>query len=286
MEKKSATYNLQSPISIGFSPCPNDCFIFDAIVHNRIDTEGLNFRFVMEDVEALNKKAFHQEIDVTKLSYYAYAHLTTHYVLLDAGSALGNKCGPLLISKVKHPSSQIPALKIAIPGKYTTANLLFSLAFPTARNKVEMIFSDIENAVLSGKVDAGLIIHENRFTYKDNGLKKNIDLGEFWEKLTKAPIPLGGIVVKRNLPTEQKQKINRILKRSVKYALNNPLESLDFIKANAQEMSQKVIYKHINLYVNKFSVDLGEEGRGAVELLFEKAAVNKLIPEIKNKLMI
>ena len=286
MSKKSSIINRQSSISLGFSPCPNDCFIFDAMVHGKIDTEGLNFQLVIEDVEALNKNAFLQKIDVTKLSYYAYAHLTDYYVLLDAGSALGRKCGPVLISKARFSDSEISDLKIAIPGKFTTANLLFSLAFPLAKNKIEMLFSDIERAILIQQVDAGLIIHESRFTYEDKGLIKIIDLGEFWEESTKAPIPLGGIVARRDLPEDLKQKINRVIKRSVLYALNNPLASRDFIKAHAQEMDEKVMYKHINLYVNNFSVDLGQEGKRAVNLLFEKAAEKKLIPEIKNNLMI
>lgn len=269
-----------SPLSLGFSPCPNDCFIFDAMVHGKIDTEGLHFNVVMEDVETLNDLAFKQALDVTKLSFHAFAYVLKHYLLLDSGSALGNNCGPLLISKHNYEKSQVSELKIAIPGKYTTANLLLSLAFPDAKNKVEMIFSDIEDAVLSGKVDAGLIIHESRFTFESKGLVKIIDLGEFWEDLSKAPIPLGGIVVKRNLDEEIKQKINRVLKRSVQYAFANPSASLDFIKANAQEMSTDIMYKHIELYVNDFSLDLGQRGRGAIELLFEKARERKIISGI------
>ncbi|CAN5550499.1 hypothetical protein BH10BAC1_BH10BAC1_05530 [soil metagenome] len=173
--------NQKSTISLGFSPCPNDCFIFDAMLHEKIDTEGLAFEVFMEDVEALNQKAFRGELDVTKLSYHAYAHLIKPYQLLNAGSALGNNCGPLLITKnenVTLSGVEGVRLKIAIPGKYTTANFLLSLAFPESKNKVEMVFSEIEDAVLTGKVDAGLIIHENRFTYEQKGLKKIIDLGE------------------------------------------------------------------------------------------------------------
>ena len=255
-----------SPITLGFSPCPNDCFIFDAMIHGKIDTEGLQFIVVMEDVEALNKKAFKGELDITKLSFFAFAHLTKIYQLLNSGSALGKGCGPLLVasSKFKVQSST----KIAIPGKYTTANFLLSLAFPEATNKVEMVFSEIEDAVLSGKVDAGLLIHEKRFTYEQKGLQKIIDLGEYWETLTNAPIPLGGIVVKRELPDELKLKVDRVLRKSVEFAFANPRSSLNFVKAHAQEMSEEVMRQHIELYVNNYSLDLGEDGRHAIESLY------------------
>ena len=274
----------QEVISLGFSPCPNDCFIFDAMLHGKIDTEGLVFNVFMEDVETLNRMAFVAELDVTKLSYHAYAHLTKKYQLLNAGSALGNACGPLLISLNSHLPENVNSLNIAIPGKYTTANFLLSLAFPGAANKEEIVFSEIEEAVLSGKVDAGLIIHENRFTYEQKGLKKIIDLGEYWEALSNAPIPLGGIVIKRNFSEALKLKFDRILRKSVEYAFANPESSLSFVKENAQEMSEEVMYKHIGLYVNTYSVDLGVEGKRAVRLLFDKAQdlgiINKIEDEI------
>jgi 1,4-dihydroxy-6-naphthoate synthase len=267
-------------LTLGFSPCPNDCFIFDAIVHKRIDLEGLDFDVRLADVEALNTAAFEGDADVTKLSFHAYAHCVDSYVLLDAGSALGRNCGPLLISL--RPLSQEDVaggrLKIAIPGRYTTANFLMALAFPAATEKSEMLFSDIEGAVLDGRVDAGLIIHENRFTYEAKGLKKIIDLGEFWEGETGAPIPLGGIAVRRDLPIAVKQTVNRVLRRSVEHAFANPKDSLPYVRAHAQEMSEEVMYKHIDLYVNRYSLDLGDEGRGAVELLFKRAASVGLIP--------
>ncbi|MCE3279883.1 MAG: 1,4-dihydroxy-6-naphthoate synthase [Bacteroidetes bacterium] len=279
--------NLQSSTSLltlGFSPCPNDCFIFDAMIHSRIDTEGLQFEVVMEDVESLNQKAFRGELTITKLSYHAYAYLTKIYQLLNAGSALGNNCGPLLIA---NSIIQInPDTRIAIPGKYTTANFLLSLAFPDVKNKIEMVFSDIENAVLNGEVDAGLIIHENRFTYQEKGLKKIIDLGEFWETLSKAPIPLGGIVIQRNLPDELKLKVDRVIRRSVEYAFAHPNASSDFVKENAQEMSEEVMYKHIGLYVNKYSIDLGDEGKRAVELLFDKAQNLGVIDKIEEEIFL
>ena len=256
------------------------------MIHNKIDCEGLEFEVVMEDVEALNQKAFRGELDITKLSYHAYAHLTKFYQLLNAGSALGNNCGPLLVSANNHQLSTINQLKIAIPGKYTTANFLLSLAFPGAKNKVETLFSEIEDEVLIGKVDAGLIIHENRFTYEQKGLKKIIDLGEYWETLTNAPIPLGGIVIKRNLSDDLKQKVNRVLRKSVEYAFANPKSSLNFVKANAQEMTEEVTYKHIELYVNKYSIDLGDEGKRAVKLLFNKAQELGIIDKIEEDIFL
>jgi 1,4-dihydroxy-6-naphthoate synthase len=266
-----------SVLTIGFSPCPNDCFIFDAMIHHKIDTEGLQFKAVMEDVETLNQMAFRGDLDITKLSYHAFAYLRDIYRLLDAGSALGNNCGPLLISKknpeeigLKLNDTNCP-LTIAIPGKYTTANFLLSLAFPNAQNKVELVFSDIEEAVISGKVDLGLIIHENRFTYEQKGLKKVIDLGEWWETETHLPIPLGGIVIKKTLSEELIEKVNRVLRKSVEYAFANPKASLPFVKEHAQEMSEEVMYKHIDLYVNNYSIDLGIQGRSAVTKMFEKA---------------
>ena len=183
-------------LTLGFSPCPNDCFMFDAMVHGRVDCEGLDFSVRMADIEALNAAAFAGEVDVTKLSFHAYAYCADDYVLLDAGSALGRNCGPLLISRRPISPEEVASgqLRIAIPGKYTTANFLLSLAFPQATDKTECLFSDIEDRVLDGTFDAGLIIHENRFTYGDRGLRKIIDLGEFWESETGAAIPLGGIV--------------------------------------------------------------------------------------------
>lgn len=257
-------------LSLGFSTCPNDTFIFDAMVHGKVDTEGLQFEIVLADVEELNRNAFLGKLDISKLSYHTYLYVSENYKLLTAGSALGYKNGPLLISKNKS-IKDIEALKIAIPGKYTTANLLFGIVFPNANNKIEYLFSDIEDAILSGKVDAGVIIHENRFTYSKRGLHKIIDLGEDWEGKTKCPIPLGGIVINRNLDLQIQQKVNRVLKRSVDFAFANPESSVGFVKKYAQELNDEVIQKHINLYVNNFTIDLGSLGKKAVMQLFEKA---------------
>ena len=275
-------------LSLGFSPCPNDCFMFDALVNKRIDLEGLDFDVRMADVEALNKAAFAGEADVTKLSYHAFAHCASTYVLLDAGSALGRNCGPLLVSKRAISKDEVAAgkVRIAIPGKYTTANFLLGLAFPDARDRTELLFSAIEPAVLNGEYDAGLIIHENRFTYEAKGLKKIVDLGEFWESETGKPIPLGGIVANRSLPDEVKQRVNRVLRRSVEYAFAHRAASLPFVREHAQEMSEEVMYRHIDLYVNEYSVDLGAEGRRAVELLFERARAAGIIPDATKRLFL
>lgn len=275
-------------LTLGFSPCPNDTFIFDALIHHKVDTEGLEFDVFYDDVETLNKKAFKQELDISKLSFHAFAYAVQHYALLNAGSALGFGVGPLLLSKdaVSALPAQLEDLKVAIPGKYTTANFLLSLAYPQITNKIEMLFSDIEDALVNGEVDLGLIIHENRFTYQDKGLHKVVDLGEYWETETGCAIPLGGIVIKRELSEDVKLKVNRVLQRSVEFAFANPKSSIAFIRSHAQAMDEAVMYKHIELYVNKYSIDLGQEGRKAIELLFEKALALGIIPEIKEELFL
>ena len=281
-------------VSLGFSSCPNDTFIFDALLHGKIDTEGLTFQPVIEDVESLNKKAQLAQLDITKLSYHAFAHLTHLYKLLNAGSALGFGVGPLLISK-EHlfGSAQEPLnleerlslltthyslLKIGIPGELTTANFLLSLAMPKAKNKKVMLFSEIENALLNNEIDLGLIIHENRFTYQDKGLVKILDLGEFWEEKYNSAIPLGGIVVNRKFDIDTQLKIDRVLRRSVEFAFANPKSSFSFVREHSQEMSEEVMYKHIDLYVNKYSVNLGSEGRKAIYTLFDTAVKLNIIP--------
>jgi 1,4-dihydroxy-6-naphthoate synthase len=271
-------------MQIGFSPCPNDCFIFDALIHHKIDTEGLDFEVFMEDVETLNQWAMAGKLAVTKLSYHAFAHLIEKYALLDAGSALGFGCGPLLIARKKMSRKAISSGCVGIPGKWTTANFLLSLAFPEILDKKEMVFSEIEEAVLSKKLDAGLIIHENRFTFEQKGLVKLLDLGEYWEKTTQMPIPLGGIVVRRDVDFEVAQKINRVLRRSVEFAFAHPESSMPFVRRHAQAMSDEVMKAHIALYVNEFSIDLGEKGRAAVTKMFEIAAERDIL--VKNKLNI
>ncbi len=270
-------------ITLAYSPCPNDCFIFDALIHNRIDTEGVEFVPVLADVETLNQSAFLEQYDITKLSYHAYAWCCENYVLLDSGSALGRNCGPLLISKREISQEEIANgnLKIAIPGKYTTANFLLGIAFPQVKLKEEIVFSEIEGAVTSGKVDAGLIIHESRFTYADRGLRKIIDLGEFWEEKTEHPIPLGGIAMRRNFSSTQISQVERLLRNSVAFAFAHPEKSMPYVKEHAAEMDEIVMKKHIGLYVNSYSISLGEVGRTAIREMFSLGHEAALIPICK-----
>lgn len=275
-------------LSLGFSPCPNDTFIFDALIHHKIDTEGLEFEVFFDDVETLNQKALKGVLDISKLSFHAFAHVAEHYALLDSGSALGFGVGPLLICKDERflDPENFKKLNptIAIPGVLTTANFLLGIAYPNLQNKVLKVFSDIENSLLTGEIDLGLIIHENRFTYAEKGLKKIVDLGGFWENLTGCAIPLGGIVINRNIDLEVQHKVNRVLRRSVEFAFADPKSGLDFIRAHAQEMEEAVMYKHIELYVNQYSLDLGAEGRKAIDILFKMATEKGLIPEINKSL--
>lgn len=272
-------------LRVGFSPCPNDTFIFYALVHGLIQTD-LRIEPVIADVEELNHKAFAGELEVTKLSYHALGHVLHQYALLDAGSALGNNCGPLLISKRPLNPAEINDATIAIPGKYTTANFLLSLAFPSAKRKIEMLFSEIEDALLADEVDAGLIIHENRFTYQSKGLRKILDLGEFWESSTGLPIPLGGIAIKRALPKNIQKEFNRILKESVLFAMANPSATTNYVKKYAQEMDETVMNNHIKLYVNDFTVTLGKTGKSAVLKLFSMAREREIIPAYTENFLI
>jgi Predicted periplasmic solute-binding protein len=273
-------------LTIGFSPCPNDTFIFDGLLHGKVDTEGLTFQPVIEDVEALNQMAFSRKLDVTKLSYHAFAHLVGQYALLRSGSALGKNCGPLLIARRPMSDTAIETASIAIPGRTTTANFLLSAAFPRAKLKKEMLFSSIEGAVLNGEVDAGLIIHENRFTYEAKGLVKLLDLGEFWEKTTGLPIPLGGIAVRRDLPLAIQQKMERALRQSVAYAFEHRQEVMPFVREHAQEMDDSVMASHIDLYVTRYTLDLGEEGQRAVEEMFRIAVENGTVPPISDPIFV
>mgnify|MGYP000176746149 CR=1 FL=1 len=265
-----------SKLRIGFSPCPNDTFIFDALIHGKIDTEGLEFDLYMEDIEELNKMAIEGVLDVTKLSYHAFMHVLDGYVMLDSGSALGNNCGPLLIKNKGQINPQENDL-IAIPGYYTTANFLLSYAFPKLIMRREMLFSNIEKALETKQVSAGLIIHENRFTYNDRGFEKVKDLGAYWEQTTGMPIPLGGIATKRSLDLVLQEKLERLIRKSIEFALENPTESLSFVKEHAQEIDAKVMQKHIDLYVNDYSLSLGEKGKSAVIKMYNFSVDNHLI---------
>jgi 1,4-dihydroxy-6-naphthoate synthase len=273
-------------LTLGFSPCPNDTFIFDAMVHGRIDTEGLEFDYFLADVEELNRKAFASEVDITKMSYHAYAYVADNYLILDSGSALGHKNGPLLISKRILQPSELACARIAIPGKYTTANLLLSIAWPGAFNKTEYLFSDIENALLNEEVDAGLIIHETRFTYYKKGLHKIADMGEYWEKLSGMPIPLGAIVINRKVPENLALKVNRVVRRSLEYAYKDSFASFDFVSGNAKEMDSTVMNKHIKLFVNEYTLNLGCKGREAIETFFRFAREKEVIPIMPGRIFL
>ncbi len=273
-------------LTLGFSTCPNDTFIFDALVNGKIDTEDLEFETVLGDVEELNRMAFEGKLDVTKISFHAYAYIAGKYKILNSGSALGRNNGPMVIAKEVFPADQLPGKKIAIPGEHTTANLLLHIAFPGVKNTVEYLFSDIEDAILNGQVDAGLIIHETRFTYQRRGLKKIIDLGEYWETTTGLPVPLGGIIINRDIPEEIQKKFDRLLRRSIEFAWANPQEPLKFIRQYAQEMEDDVMYNHIKLYVNDFTLDLGEEGRRSIRFLLDKGAGLGLTPKVQQDIFV
>ena len=258
-------------LSVGFSPCPNDTFIMDALVHSKIDTDGMSFTPHLEDVETLNHWAMEGRLDITKLSFHAYLKVKNQYALLDAGAALGYGCGPLLIARRDLSDDDIAKGPIAIPGELTTAHMLFTLRYPLATHKEFMVFSDIETAVLEGKVVAGVIIHENRFTYAQKGLVSIVDLGEYWEGQTGHAIPLGAIVAHRRLDNVLIQRFDNILHNSVQYAFDHPTASRAYVQAHAQEMATTVQEQHIRTYVNEFSLSLGSTGHAAIAKLESEA---------------
>ena len=269
-------------LTLGFSPCPNDTFIFDALINKRIDTEELEFDAVLEDVETLNQWASKGKLDITKLSYPAFFQNLDKYVLLNSGAALGKGVGPILISKVKSQKSKIEDLSIALPGENTTANLLFSFAYPGANNRAFMRFDKIEDAVLSGKTDLGVIIHENRFTYRQKGLHKVTELGEYWEEKMNSPIPLGGIAIKRSVDQAISLQVDKLIRKSIEFAFTNYPLITDYVKQHSQEMDEEVMRQHIELYVNDFSLDLGNEGKKAIETLYKVAATQLSISIVQS----
>jgi len=267
-------------IEIGFSPCPNDTFIFDALVNHKIDTMGYTFNTQLEDVQTLNEWALQGKLPISKISYGVWPLVKNNYHLLNAGGALGKGVGPLLIYKENSEKifdksdlqnngrPNMETMRVAIPGMNTTAHLLFSLAFPQVKNKKFLLFNEIEEAVLSGKVDAGVIIHENRFTYAQKGLSKWMDLGTYFEETFNAPIPLGGIIVKKDIPLKEVQLLDTLINQSVEYAFKNSYDILpEFVKSHSQEMSEQVMRQHIDLYVNEFSLDMGDTGKKAIAQL-------------------
>lgn len=258
-------------LTLGFSPCPNDTFIFDALVNGKIDTEGFEFEVFLEDVETLNQWALEGKLDITKLSFPAFFKSLSHYTLLNAGSAIGKGVGPLLISDAPHEltDEEINQASIALPGQNTTANLLFSFAYPYVTDKTFMIFSAIEDALVNKEVDMGVIIHENRFTYHQKGLHKIKDLGEYWEEKMELPLPLGGIAINQSVKRSTALKINALICKSLDYAFANYPVITEYVKQHSQTMSEDVMRQHINLYVNNYSLDLGEEGKLAIENLHQ-----------------
>jgi len=265
-------------ITIGYSPCPNDTFIFYALTHGKIHVPDITFREQLEDVETLNRMALEGGLDITKISYHALGHLREQYALLRSGSALGRGCGPLIVAKPGTTLENLISGTIAIPGKLTTAWLLLKLYNPGIRNIVVMTFDRIMQAVAEGRVTAGLIIHESRFTYPLYKLVKLLDLGEWWESYTGLPIPLGGILGKRSLGGDVLLRVEAGIRESLHYANSHPDEVLEYCKQHSQEMDETVMKDHIDLYVNDFSLDLGKEGLRAVHRLFSEAEAREIFP--------
>jgi 1,4-dihydroxy-6-naphthoate synthase len=265
-------------LTLGYSPCPNDTFIFHALVHGVVPAEGLRFAPRLEDVETLNRLAARAELDVTKISYGAAPGLLSDYVLLRSGGALGRGCGPLIVAREPLTQADLAGRRIAIPGRNTTANLLLRLFAPQADAGVEVVYSDIMPAVARGEFEAGLIIHESRFTYPQHGLQRVADLGEWWEQTTGLPIPLGGIMARRDLGEETIRRIDDAVRRSVEHAFSHPEASRPYVRAHAQELDDAVTQQHIDLYVNRFSIDVGDEGERAIRALFARAAAVGIVP--------
>ena len=258
-------------LTLGFSPCPNDTFIFDALINKKIDTEGFEFDPVLADVETLNEWALGGKLDITKLSFPAFFKSLDNYTLLNAGSALGKGVGPLVISDASHEitDDEIDQASVALPGVNTTANLLFSLAYPEAKDKTFLLFSAIEEALVNKEVDLGVIIHENRFTYQQKGLYKVRDLGKYWEEKMELPLPLGGIAINQSIKRSVALKVNELIRKSLEFAFKNYPIITDYVKQHSQAMSEEVMRQHIDLYVNNYSLDLGEDGKLAIETLHQ-----------------
>ncbi len=254
-------------ITIGFSPCPNDTYMFAALINGWIDTHGIKFIPKMADIETLNEWAESSMLNITKMSFNRFYNLETKYQMLSSGAALGRGCGPILIGSKKLDLTEMPQASVALPGQWTTAHLLFSIFYPKADNKHFMPFHKIEDAVLQGETDAGVIIHENRFTFESKGLVKLMDLGEAWENETSHPIPLGGIFAASSLPEEIIGQTEHLIKESILFAHAHPDVVMPYVRQYAQEMDDEVMRRHIDLYVNDFSLDLGEDGQAAVSLL-------------------
>lgn len=274
-----------SRISLGYSPCPNDTYIFYGLVHGKIDGAP-RCREILEDIETLNRMAMAGKLDMTKISFHAFAFMRDRYCLLHSGGALGRGCGPLVIASDSLDPRDLLGKRIAIPGKLTTAALLLRLFNPALGNLVAMPFHEIMEAIQKGDVDAGVIIHESRFTYPDYGLRKVIDLGEWWEASTGHPIPLGGILARRDLGKEKIQQIDVSLCTSVKYAHSNPDRVKNYIREHAQEMDEAVMQQHIDLYVNDYTLDYGADGEAALIDLFQRTEEAGIVPRSDQPLFV
>lgn len=269
-------------IRVGLSPCPNDTFLFHALLEGLVEVPGLRFEPVFDDVEALNQRAERGELEVTKASFHAYGHLRHAYRLLASGAALGRGCGPLLVERADAPRADLSTARVAIPGRWTSAALLLRLWMPglDPQRLEVMTFDRILRAVATGDAEAGLIIHESRFTYHEHGLRARQDLGLWWEETRGLPIPLGGILARRSLDEETFRRIERGIRRSVVHARAHPESSRAFVREHAQELSDDVTSQHIGLYVNDFTVDLGDEGRRAVDDLLHAAEEAGIVPSV------
>jgi len=273
-------------LSLGYSPCPNDTYIFYALTHGKVEMHGFSIVERLEDVETLNQLALCGQLDLTKISYHALGHLRDRYVLLHSGGALGRGCGPLVIASAATNMHSLRGRRIAIPGKLTTANLLLQLYGAGYDDLLVVPFDQVMPTLKRGEADAGVIIHESRFTYRESGFHEVLDLGAWWETDTGLPIPLGGILARRDLGSEVIKAVDRAIRSSLEYAQQNPQEPRAYIREHAQELDDKVIDAHIDLYVNDFSLDLGEQGVAAVETLMAKAEERGLIPKCSDPLFI
>ncbi len=266
-------------LSIGFSPCPNDTYIFNGLVHNHIQVQGVELqRAVLADVETLNEWALSGRLDITKLSFHALGHVTADYVLLHSGSALGHGCGPLLVAARPVERRRLAGLTVAIPGRYTTAAALLKMYAPEVENPVAMRFDDIMPAIADGRIDCGVIIHESRFTYTGLGLKLVADLGAWWEKETGSAIPLGCIAAKRSLGRQKIAAIDAAIRASIRWARAHPSQ-VDYIRQHAQELDDRVIQEHIQLYVNSYTENIGAQGLAAVETFMARGRQAGLLPD-------
>lgn len=274
-------------LSLGYSPCPNDTFIFYALVHGKLDTAGLLFKEILEDVETLNQMAQRASLDVTKVSFHAFGHLRDTYCLLRSGAALGRGCGPLVVAREKCSMQDLRGKIIAIPGELTTAFLLLQVFDPELKHRIKIMpFHQIIDSVKRGETDAGLIIHESRFTYQQQGLREIIDLGAWWEQETGRPIPLGCIIARRDLGKELVQTTEVLIRKSLEYAFSHSKEAEIYIKSHAQELEDAVIEQHIRLYVNDYSLEIKDEGLHAIEELFRRATEQGIIPESSQPLFL